>query len=191
MTPRKLLVVAALLVAAGASRSQPPEALRLPRLPSTPPPSPPVYTPPVPPAPPPEKSVDDLLVELERVQAEKVAIEKREQELKATLRKKLEQQTERLKKLGVAPPVPVKEAEPDRIGRIIIEGNERTPDKKILDLLELQPGQILQYPALEPARTRLEKYGLLAVRVEVVPGTNGQFKDVRVKVIEPPVPSKP
>jgi hypothetical protein len=85
----------------------------LPNIPSVPPRSIVV------PATPPEKSVDDLLAELERVQAQKAGLDKQELELKTTLRKKLDQQAERLNKLGV----PLKAAQPDRGGRIIIEGN--------------------------------------------------------------------
>jgi hypothetical protein len=82
-----------------------------PDLPPAPPsaptfPSPTVVVPSTPPAPTPEKSVEQLLADLERVQAEKAALEKKEQELKTTIRKKLDQQTERLKKLGVGPAVP-------------------------------------------------------------------------------------
>lgn len=186
MKTRTLLLSVALVVAAGAALAQPKPSL-------IPPPSPPIPSPPLPYVPPvpAEKTVDELLTELERVQADKAALEKREQDLKASVRKKLDAQNERLKKLGLAPPAPAKDKEPDRVGRIIIEGNQRTSEKTILELLELQPGQILLYPALEPARARLEKYGLLAVRVEVVPGTDAQYKDVRVKVIEPPEASKP
>lgn len=75
-------------------------------------PSPPSATPsvvlpsvPTPPPPPPEKTVDDLIKELEGIQAQKAELEKKEKELKAALGKKLEVQGERLKKLGVTPQV--------------------------------------------------------------------------------------
>jgi hypothetical protein len=141
-----------------------------------------------PPAPP-EKSVDDLLNELERVQAQKAELEKKEQELKAQLRKKLEAQTERLKKLGVAP----KDAkEPDRVGRITIEGNTKTSDNKILNLLNLRPGQLLRYPALEESRKNLETAGFRGATVEVVPNEiDSTFKDIRVKVDESGSKPKP
>ena len=186
MSTRALVISAALLIVSGAAHSQPKPAPAPP--PSQPPavfiPAAPPVTVPVPPPPPP--SVEQLLDELERVQAQKAALEKKEQELKAAIRKKLEAQTERLKKLGVAPQ-PAKEAEPDRVGRIIIEGNTKTPDEKIHALLELRPGQILQYPKLDTARTRLEKAGFSGATVEVLPDEIGStFKDVRVKVIEPP-----
>ena len=58
--------------------------------------------------------------------------------------------------------MPAKEKEPDRVGRIIIEGNTKTPDQKILDKLDLLPGQMLTLPALEEARANLEKAGFRA-----------------------------
>ncbi|WP_171471993.1 POTRA domain-containing protein [Frigoriglobus tundricola] len=137
------------------------------------------------PTPPPEKTVEALLNELEQVQAQKAELEKKEQELKTTVRKKLEQQAERLNKLGVTP-APAKPAQPDRVGRIIIEGNTQTPDKKILDALTFQPGQALQYPRLEDARVKLQKVGFRSVSVEVVPNDldDTVFKDIRVRVEE-------
>jgi hypothetical protein len=135
---------------------------------------------PTPPPPPPEKSVDELIKELERIQAQKAGLEKQEKELKAALGKKLEAQNERLKKLGVTP------KQPDHVGRIIIEGNTKTPDQKILDLLKLLPGQVLHYPALDVARARLEKAGFRDVTVEaVVSDPDSTFKDIRVKLTEP------
>jgi hypothetical protein len=193
---RTLLVPAGLLiVVCGAASSQPQPT------PTTPPPPPvvagvqpppPVYVKPVTPTPPSlvipavpqEKSVDELLNDLEQLQAQKAELEKRERELKATLRKRLEKQAERLNKLGVAPQ-PAKEPEPDRVGRIVIEGNTKTPDKKILEKLELFPGQILQQPALEAARARLEKAGFRGVKVEVISNeVETHFKDIRVTVDE-------
>ena len=44
---------------------------------------------------------------------------------------------------------------PDRVGRVIIEGNSVTQDRVILNQVGLRPGQILQYPLLEDARMRL------------------------------------
>src|SRR5262249_53824238 len=130
------------------------------------------------------KSVDELLNELERIQSQKAELEKKERELKAALQKKLELQAERLKKLGVVPQ-PAKETEPDRVGRIIIEGNTKTPDAKILEKLELRPGQILQYPKLEDARVKLEKAGFRNVTVEVLPNElDPIFKDIRVRIDE-------
>jgi|GEM_PF-6375753 len=156
---RTLLVSAALLVAFGIGSSR----LLLAYEPVTPK----------------EPSVDELLNELERLQAQKAELEKKEKELKATLRKKLEQQSERLQKLGVIA------KEPDRVGRIIIQGNTKTPDEKILEKLDLRPGQILQYPAIEASRLKLAKLGFRSVTVEVVPSElDSPFKDIRVTVEE-------
>ncbi len=126
--------------------------------------------------------MDDLLTELEAVQARMVELNKKEQELKAAVRQKLEKQAERLKKVGVGP----KATEPDRVGRILIEGNRKTADKKILEALGLAPGEVLRYPALEEARIKLEQTGLKDVSVEVVPGAPApEFKDIRIRVREP------
>ena len=199
MSIRTVLVSVALLALCGAVSSQPPQLPPLPvpgRLDFSPPappgvPSPLTFevpaAPPVPakPTPPAEKSVEELLNELERVQAQKAALEKQELELKTTVRKKLEQQAERLQKLGVAP----KDAKmPDRVGRIIIEGNDAKDEKKILEAVGMRPGQVLQYPVLEFARARLEKAGFKSVTVEVIPGElDPMFKDIRVRVTEPDV----
>jgi outer membrane protein assembly complex protein YaeT len=79
--------------------------------------------------------------------------------------------------------------EPDRVGRIIIEGNEITRDRVILNQLDLRPGQILQYPKLEDARMRLSRLGIFdpedAPTVEVLPNElDNTFKDIRVRVRE-------
>jgi len=130
---------------------------------------------------PPEPSVEQLLDELERLQAQKAALEKKEQDLKAVLRQKLQKQTERLNKLGVAPIPTV----PERVGLIIIEGNTKTPDKRILDKLGMRPGEVLRYPALEEARARLIKAGFRDATVEILPNkSDSQFKDIRVRVDE-------
>jgi outer membrane protein assembly complex protein YaeT len=79
--------------------------------------------------------------------------------------------------------------EPDRVGRIILEGNEITRDRVILNQLDLRPGQILQYPKLEDARMRLARLGIFdgeePPTVEVLPNELDQaFKDIRVRVRE-------
>ena len=216
MSARIAFVAAALLIVSAAAHSQP-QPKPAPQPPSSGGLIPPPGAPSTPPAayavplgptavpPPPEKSVEDLLNELERVQAEKAALEKREQDLKAALRKKLEAQVERLRKLGVAPSerdkvgraliegdAPAGDrviAKPDRVGRIIIEGNTKTADQTVLVLVDFQAGQILHYPALETAKTKLQKAGFTDVTVEVVPNNlDSGFKDVRVKLTEPNPP---
>lgn len=187
MSARIAFVSVALLIVSGAaySQPQPKPGPAVPPPPSSGPliPAPSVPLPSAPAAPPREKTVDELLTELERVEAEKTALAKREQELALALRKKLEAQTERLKKLHIG--WPPKEKEADRVGKIIIEGNTKTPDEKVLKLVELKPGQVLPYPELEAARARLTKAGFRDVTVEVLPNElDATFKDVRVKITE-------
>jgi len=79
--------------------------------------------------------------------------------------------------------------EPDRVGRVIIEGNTVTQDRVIQNQLGLYPGQILQYPLLEDARMRLARLGIFDQQnppsVEVMPSEfDNAFKDVLVRVQE-------
>lgn len=79
--------------------------------------------------------------------------------------------------------------EPDRVGRVIIEGNEITRDRVILNELDLRPGQVLQYPKLEDARMRLARLGIFDPEeppaVDVLPNElDTAFKDIRVRVKE-------
>ncbi|MBM3979400.1 MAG: outer membrane protein assembly factor BamA [Planctomycetes bacterium] len=78
---------------------------------------------------------------------------------------------------------------PDLVGRVVIEGNDITKDRVILNQLDLRPGQILQYPKLEDARMRLARLGIFDPEdpptVEVLPNElDQQFKDIRVRVRE-------
>jgi hypothetical protein len=80
---------------------------------------------------------------------------------------------------------------PDRVGRIIIEGNTDTPDRFILRFIDARPGQILNYPQLAEAQRKL-----VALRhfdrtdpptVEVFANDFGSaYKDVIVRVKERP-----
>ena len=79
--------------------------------------------------------------------------------------------------------------EPDRVGRVILEGNTITQDRVILNQLDLRPGQLLQYPKLEEARMRLSRLGIFDPEepptVEVLPNElDDTFKDIRVRVRE-------
>ena len=79
--------------------------------------------------------------------------------------------------------------EPDRVGRIIIEGNEITKDRVILNQLDLRPGQLLQYPKLEECRMRLARRGIFDTdnppTVTVVPNElDDSFKDILIRVRE-------
>ncbi|HEY1190954.1 MAG TPA: POTRA domain-containing protein [Gemmata sp.] len=134
--------------------------------------------------PPAPKSVDLLIRELEQLRTQKAELEKHERELLTALRARLQEQANQLQKLGVAQPAPAP-SEPDRVGRIIIEGNAKTSDRKILAQVDLRPGQILRYPALEEARAKLEKAGFRGATVEALPNEfDSSFKDIRVRIIE-------
>jgi outer membrane protein assembly complex protein YaeT len=79
--------------------------------------------------------------------------------------------------------------EPDRVGRVIIEGNTVTKDRVIMNQLGLYPGQVLQYPLLEDARMRLARLNIFDQQnppsVEVMPSEfDNCFKDIMVRVQE-------
>jgi outer membrane protein assembly complex protein YaeT len=78
---------------------------------------------------------------------------------------------------------------PDRVGRVIIEGNDVTQDRVILNQLDLRPGQIFDYTKIEEAQMRLARLGIFdpedPPRVEVIPNEfDSLFKDIRVRVKE-------
>ena len=81
-----------------------------------------------------------------------------------------------------------KERAPDRVARIVIEGNTDTPGRVIQGQLGLWSGQILDYTRLPAARDRLRRCGLFEdAAVEVLPNEfDSQFKDVLVRVRERP-----
>lgn len=179
MSARSLFFAAGMLVLVGSGTAQQPIAppVETPALPK------PSVVPPIarPPAPSPARPIDQMLDELERVQVQKAELEKKEQELKATIHKALEKQTERLNKLGAAPKA-AKAAEPDRVGRITLSGFAEKDEKKVREILGLSPGQVLQYPRLEDARIKLQRAGFDGVSVEVFPNgpAESTFKDIRV-----------
>ena len=81
--------------------------------------------------------------------------------------------------------------EPDRVGRIIVEGNTTCADRVIRSQIPLRPGQVLQYSKLEEGRKNLLRLGIFDLedppRVEVVPNqADSRYKDVRVRVKETP-----
>jgi outer membrane protein assembly factor BamA len=62
---------------------------------------------------------------------------------------------------GAPPPPPAVGREPDRIGQIVIVGNDKTAKRVIMNELgNLAQGQILRYPDLEAARLRLAARGI-------------------------------
>ena len=79
--------------------------------------------------------------------------------------------------------------QPDRVGRIIPEGNDVTKDRVIFNQLPFRPGQILPYDRLEEAKMRLARLGIFDPEeppsIEVLPNElDSIFKDVRVRVKE-------
>jgi outer membrane protein assembly complex protein YaeT len=78
---------------------------------------------------------------------------------------------------------------PKRVGRIIIEGNDVTQDRVILNQLNFRPGQILQYPELDIAKARLARLGIFDAEnppvVERIPNEwDSVYEDVLVRVHE-------
>jgi outer membrane protein assembly complex protein YaeT len=78
---------------------------------------------------------------------------------------------------------------PDRVGRVIIEGNTITRDRVILNQMDIRPGQILDYTKVDEARMRLARLGIFSSEpppsVTVVPNElDSMFKDIRVQVDE-------
>ena len=79
--------------------------------------------------------------------------------------------------------------EPARVGRVIIEGNNITQDRVIMNQLDLRPGQVLQYPKLEDARMRLARLGIFdpanpPTVTELPNELDSNFKDILVQVNE-------
>jgi len=78
---------------------------------------------------------------------------------------------------------------PDRVGRVILEGNTVTRDRVILNQLSLRPGQILDYTAIEDARMRLSRLGIFdpedPPNIEVLQNEfDSPLKDIKVRVRE-------
>lgn len=128
-----------------------------------------------------EKTLDQLLDELISLRAQKAEMEKKEQDLIKSIQQKTAKQNERMKQLGLT----ATGNSPDRVGRIMIEGNTITADGTICELLSLQPGQVLDNTKLKEARDRLEKAGFESAIVELISNeVDMTFKDILVKVKE-------
>jgi hypothetical protein len=133
------------------------------------------------PAPPAEKSVEQLLKDLEGVQAQKVDILKREADLKTAVQQKLEAIQKQADKLGAGPAVP-KAREPNRVGSVRVEGFSKKDEPKVVAMLKILPGQILQYPELEVTRARLEKAGFKGAEVLALPNDlDSAFNDILIR----------
>ena len=111
-----------------------------------------------------EKSLEQILRELEVVQAQKADILKKEADLKVAAQKKLADLQKHLDRLGAGPGA-AKVGEPARVGRILIDGFAKKDQEKVLQAVGMQPGQILRYPELEAARQRIEKLGFKEAEV--------------------------
>lgn len=92
----------------------------------------------------------------------------------------------------------IEERPPDRVGRIIIQGNTVTQDRIILRQLPLYPGQILSYPDLLIAEQNLARLNIFnnqqtgerpTVQVLEPQNPNQPFRDVLVTVEEQPTGS--
>lgn len=78
---------------------------------------------------------------------------------------------------------------PDRVGRIIVDGNTVTRDRVVYNQLPFRPGQILPYDRLPEAQMRLARLGIFDAedppQIDVIPNEfDSTFKDIRVRVKE-------
>ncbi|MFO0964053.1 MAG: BamA/TamA family outer membrane protein [Gemmataceae bacterium] len=88
----------------------------------------------------------------------------------------------------------MREAEPAKVGRVIIVGNEVTKDRVIRRVLGLYPGQTLRYPELRIAERDLARLGIFDIGPETRPSltvleTDSEYKDILVQVKETPTGS--
>lgn len=85
----------------------------------------------------------------------------------------------------------VQESQPFRVGQVIIVGNEVTQDRVIRRMLDIYPGQILQFPQIRRAEAELARLNIFEMNPElgtrpqiiVVDGAPG-YKDLVVQVKE-------
>jgi len=80
-----------------------------------------------------------------------------------------------------------KEKPPARVGQIFITGNKIISDDIFLKALDLFPGQILTYPALQIAEKKLSRLKGLksSPKVSVLDREgDGEFKDIQITVEE-------
>lgn len=145
---------------------------------------------PVPPVPakpaPKEPTVEELLNELEKVQAQKAALEKREKELAEAARKKLEQQGERLKRLGLKPTAPQGAGEPV-IGEVLVSGAGAKEVEKIKAAARLKTGEPFSEHELIAARVRLDAAGYRSAEFKRAyrPNADPGVADIIIEVTKP------
>ena len=78
---------------------------------------------------------------------------------------------------------------PDRIGRITVKGNDITQERVIRNQLNLQPGQVLEYPKLKQAEGNLARLNIFDMedppRIDIAPSNfDSSYKDLVVTVKE-------
>jgi outer membrane protein insertion porin family len=87
----------------------------------------------------------------------------------------------------------VQESKPFKVGQIIIVGNEVTQDRVIRRVIDLYPGQIIQFPEIRRAEASLARLGLFEIKPEEgirptitpIDGPIGSdYKDLLVQVKE-------
>jgi hypothetical protein len=198
---RPMLLAAGLLAVVCGAAAQSPPPPPAPNLPPAPPATPdivgPVLPRSVPGAPalpdvgpgvvpaPYQKSVEQMILDLEVLTAQKAQIEKKSSELRAGIRKKLDALNDRVSKIDGGKGKEAKGGGPARVGRVQLEGFAGTDEPKVLEVLEaagLRPGQILRYPELEATRSRIERMGFKRVEVVELPNElESDFKDVLVR----------
>lgn len=121
---------------------------------------------------------------MQAIQLQKAELLKKEQELSKSIKQKADKLTERMKQLGIDAPA-VTDSPRHRVGRIIIEGNEKTADREILEFLELYPGQEYDDAAVRKSNARLKNARFGSATVEVLPNeSDSVYVDVRIKVTE-------
>ncbi|MBX7104891.1 MAG: outer membrane protein assembly factor BamA [Gemmataceae bacterium] len=87
----------------------------------------------------------------------------------------------------------MQERPPDRVGRVIVAGNDVTRQNVILRQVPVYPGQVLEYPALAQAERNLSRLGIFEMDPEkgqrptvtvLDPFNDNPIKDVLVQVQE-------
>lgn len=201
MPIRPVLLAAGLLAVVCGAGSQAPPPSPAPALPPAPPALPDIVGPvlpksgPVAPALPDvgpgvvpapyQKSVEQMVLELEALTEQKAQIEKKANELRAEIRKKLDALNDRVSKIDGGKGKEAKGGGPARVGRVRLEGFAGKDEPKVLEVLEaagLRPGQIIRYPELEATRGRLERMGFKGAEVVELPGEMAsESKDILVR----------
>ena len=145
--------------------------------------------PPVPTARPAEPGVDDLLSQIERLRDERAALEAKERALTDLLRRKLAEQTERVKKLGLSTGSPVGEAAkpdatkvsprpelyfPTRVGTRRVYSAKGVERVDVVTAVRAKAGGPLTVTVTDPARPDSARHVRVSrAALELVPGPDG------------------